>query len=175
MDVVKQNIKGEDKEFLKKEYEIAVDTYRTQIITAVQIVSGFVALAVTVVGIGIGYKKSWLFLAAALISIVIFFVIKSTERVTRPFLLRAIEIENSIGSKGNSIVSFWFLFFYKEKGYKKILEAISEGTNIKRYKKLNELKSRLNNSIYVILLMLTILILIFLSYYLQTLESWTFF
>lgn len=162
-------------DFLKLEYEISIETYKTQITTTIQIVTGFVALGVTILGIGISYKKSWLFLAAGLLAIVTFMVIKSAERTTRVFILRAIEIENILGSKSNSVVSFWAFYFYNHKGYKKILEAISETDTLKRYDKLKNISSKLDTSIYMIIIVLSVLILFFLSFFLQTLNDWAFF
>ena len=58
-------------DFKQSEYDKAFDTYKAQILTLVPLVTGFVTVNATVLGLGVTFQKAWLFLVGAIFSFAI--------------------------------------------------------------------------------------------------------
>lgn len=98
-------------QFRLNEYDKAYSTYQTQITTIIQLVSAFVTLNATVLGIGLSIQKTWLFIVGACISGITALIISRGEMATRVFLTRCIEIESTQG-EGNILLLLPGLLFY---------------------------------------------------------------
>lgn len=145
------------------EYDKAYSTYQTQITTIIQLVSAFVTLNATVLGIGLSIQKTWLFIVGACISGITALIISRGEMATRVFLTRCIEIESTQDEGKHSITSSWAAFLYGPGFPEKFLEASKHKSQKDRIQALMEIKSRVNSSKFVLMIYLAILVQIALS------------
>ena len=163
------------KSFQELEYEKALETYRTQLLTIVQIVTGFVAVNATVIGLGVSFQTSWLFVVGALISFVTGLVIRSGERAMRVFLMRVIQLEAELGDGDSSITSLWAAFLY---GAHKLREfqAIASLERVEsKIEELRKLTSRFNSNKYLLLVGLAVVGQIALAVILSVFFGWSVF
>ena len=160
--------------FRQAEYDKAFETYRTQIVTIIQIVSGFVALNATILGIGLTVQKAWLFLVGALISLVTAFVILSGERASRPFLMRAIQLELDYGDKDSSVTSLWAALLYGVDGLRKFQDIAQTERVEEKLDGLNNVTSRINSSRFLLLVYSAVITQIVLAVILPLIFSWSF-
>jgi hypothetical protein len=163
------------KDFKETEYTKAFETYRTQILTTIQIVTGFVTINATIVGLGINFQKSWLFLLGGIVSLVIVASVRSGERASRVFLMRAVQLEDELGTKDDSISSLWTAYFYGPQRLSKLRE-IAQIKNIdEKMRSLRHLKTRLDFNKYILLIYFAILGQIVLAILLPVILGWDFF
>lgn len=163
-------------DFNESEYDKAYETYKSQILGVIQIVAGFVTVNATILGLGINFQKAWLFLVGGLVSFVIVVVIRSGERASRIFLMRAIQLEEVLGNGDSSISSLWTAYFYGTQRLDE-LKKIAKIENIEeKILQIRDFKTRfgLRNK-FILLALFAILGQIALAIMLPSIWGWPFF
>jgi hypothetical protein len=162
-------------DFKESEYDKAYETYKTQVLTIAQISTGFVTINATILGLGINFQKAWLFLLGSLVSMVIIAIARSGERASRVFLMRAVQLEDELGNKDDSVSSLWTAYFYGTQRLGELREIAKIKNIDEKMKRLRQLKTRLNWNKYVLLIYCAILGQIALAILLPLILGWEFF
>ena len=110
-------------EAIRLQYGEAIECWRRQVVTCVQIVLGLAAVNATLVGIGFGQENTWMFLSGAALCCVGYLAARQGEFDLRVSILEAIDCERKLGLYPG-LATTWFATSYGREDSTRVSELL---------------------------------------------------
>ncbi len=103
------DVEGRNDEFLRLQYQQALETYRAQLTLLVQIITVLVLADVTMVGFAINSATSGMIVVGAVFPVMILIIISYVFRLSAPILYVAVNIEEKFPSISADLLASTFV------------------------------------------------------------------
>jgi hypothetical protein len=131
-----------DKEFVRLQYQQAMETYRTQLNLLIQIATVLVVADATVVGYAISTQIAGVLFVGLIFPLALMFINRLIFRFTLPVIYVAISLERKFGSDNIDWLATTFISDVVSPAYAASLRLISSITNpVQRIRELRKMSS----------------------------------